>query len=92
MSEETNFKVTTLEEEWRQYRDACYPPHQIRLTALQESETRQAFFAGVLVALKVTTESATLLPEHLAQRNIENMNKEALTVCKQRSYYLKNQN
>jgi hypothetical protein len=43
--------VTTMTEEWRKYRDACYPQGA---SATQNRECHQAFFAGALCALKAT--------------------------------------
>jgi hypothetical protein len=47
--------MTTLEKEWVIYRDACYPPLSPDgpLSAIQERETRQAFFAGCFLILNV---------------------------------------
>jgi hypothetical protein len=79
----------TLEDQWKIYRDACYPPQNGKLDALQETETRQAFFAGCLVVLQLATESSQDMPEEQAYRHIMGLIKEAQTVCSQRCYEMK---
>lgn len=87
-----NIQPTTLEFQWREYRDACYPPNNGPLDKLQESETRQAFFAGCLIAIKVMIESSANMPEEQALQNISNFRTEAETVCRQRIYEMKGKN
>ena len=85
-------KVTTLEAQWIVYRDACYPPAKVKLDQFQESETRQAFYAGILLALKIAVESSVNLSEEAAFQNIKNLIDNAQTVCRERVYELKGQN
>ena len=83
---------TTLEYQWREYRDACYPPKNGHLNKLQESEIRQAFFAGCLIAVKVVMESSIEMTTEEAFINISNLRNEAETVCRQRIYEMKGRN
>ena len=85
-------KTTTLEDLWREYRDACYPPKNGKLDAQQEIETRQSFYAGCLIAIKVMLESSVGMTEEQAMRNINNLRNEAETVCRQRIYEMKQRN
>jgi hypothetical protein len=50
-------QIPTLQEEWRQYRDAVYPKGT---HAVQNRETHQAFFAGALVAFALAQKCAEL--------------------------------
>lgn len=85
-------KTTTLEDLWREYRDACYPPKNGKLDALQETETRQSFYAGCLIAIKVMLESSVGMTEEAAMQNINNLRNEAETVCRRRIYEMKQRN
>jgi hypothetical protein len=85
-------QLTTLEQQWIQYRDACYPPDKTKLDPLQESETRQAFYAGNLLALKIVVESSAYLSEEAAFQNIKNLIKNAQTVCREHIYEMKGRN
>ena len=84
--------MKTLEEEWKQYRDACYPPAEGKLPPLQESETRQAFFAGCLTGLVAVTNSAEGLSEDQAYKQIMGLLDEARAVCSERIYEMKGRN
>jgi hypothetical protein len=84
--------MTTLESQWLQYRDACYPPKNGKLELQQEIETRQAFFAGCLVVLKFAVESSQNLPEEQAFNQIVALINESQTVCSQRVYEMKGRN
>lgn len=84
--------MSDLESQWITYRNACYPPSKIKLNALQESETRQAFFAGCLVVLAFAVESSAKLEPEAAYQNICNLINEAQTVCRQRIYEIKGRN
>lgn len=90
MSTET--KQITVEGLWREYRDACYPPKNGKLDPLQETETRQAFYAGILTASKVLVESSSQMTEEEAMRNINTMINETLAVCRSRIYEMKGRN
>jgi len=50
----------TLQDEWQKYKQACYPQG---ITANQNRECHQAFFAGALVALQSVKTIANALPE-----------------------------
>lgn len=92
MNEAMETKVTTLEAQWQSYRDACYPPKNGKLDPLQETETRQAFYAGCLIAGKVILESSIHMTEEQACRNIQTLIEQALTVCRERVYEMKGRN
>jgi len=85
-------RTITLEDLWREYRDACYPPKNGPLDKLQETETRQSFYAGCLIAIKVMIESSVNMTEEQAMQNINNLRNEAETVCRQRIYEMKGRN
>lgn len=85
-------KQITVEGLWREYRDACYPPKNGKLDALQETETRQAFYAGILTASKVLVESSANMTEEEAMRNIKTMIDETQAVCRARIYEMKGRN
>lgn len=51
--------MTTMTDEWRAYRDACYPQG---MSATQNQECHQAFFAGALCAMTAMVK-ASKLPE-----------------------------
>lgn len=84
--------MNKLEDQWIIYRDACYPKHKGELSKHQETETRQAFFAGCLVVLEFATKTAQSLPEEQAYKQIMALINEAQTVCSQRVYQLKGSN
>lgn len=85
-------RTVTLETLWREYRDACYPAQNGKLDAMQETETRQSFYAGCLIAIKVMLESSVGMTEESAMQNISNLRNEAETVCRQRIYEMKGRN
>jgi hypothetical protein len=81
--------MKTLEDQWKTYRDACYPTG---VSKLQEVECRQSFFAGALVVLKLATDRAADLSEEDAFKSVGDLIREAQTVCKQRMYEMKGRN
>lgn len=85
-------RTVTLETLWCEYRDACYPPKNGKLDKLQETETRQSFYAGCLIAIKVMIESSVGLTEEQAMQNINNLRNEAETVFRQRIFEMKGRN
>jgi hypothetical protein len=85
-------KTTTLEAQWLEYRDACYPAKNGKLEAQQEIETRQSFYAGCLIAIKVMIESSVGMTEEAAMQNINNLRNEAEKTCRQRIYEMKARN
>jgi len=87
-----NTKKITIEGLWIEYRDACYPPKNGKLDPLQETETRQAFYAGILTAAKVVVESSAHMTEEEALRNIKTMIDETQAVCRSRIYEMKGRN
>jgi hypothetical protein len=76
----------TLEDQWRIYRNACYPAG---LPPLQETETRQAFFAGCLLVLEFSTTASQGLPDDQAYAFIMGLITEARTVCQLRIFEMK---
>lgn len=85
-------KTITVEGLWIEYRDACYPPKNGKLVPLQETETRQAFYAGILIAARVLIESSANMTEEEAARNIKNLIDETQAVCRNRIYEMKGRN
>jgi hypothetical protein len=85
-------KQITVEGLWREYRDACYPPKNGQLDTLQETETRQAFYAGMLITAKTLVESSVYMTEEQAARNIGTLIDEAQRVCRERIYEMKGRN
>lgn len=81
--------MKTLQDQWREYRDACYPSG---LPAAQNIECHQAFFAGALVVLKLATERAEGLTDEAAFKSVCSLIDEAQAVCRQRIYAGKNRN
>lgn len=59
MSGEAKPSVKSMTDEWRSYRDACYPQG---MSAIQNQECHQAFFAGALCAMTAMV-VASKLPE-----------------------------
>ena len=82
----------TLEEQWIQYRNACYPPKNGPISKLQETETRQAFFAGCLVAINVVADGIRNHAPVDAVKNIKALRAEADAVCRQRIYEMRERN
>lgn len=85
-------RTITVEGLWREYRDACYPPKNGKLDPLQETETRQAFYAGCLIAAKTLLESSVHMTEEQAMRNIQTLIDETQRVCRERIYEMKGRN
>ena len=63
-----------------------------RISKLQETETRQAFFAGCLVAINVVADGIRNHAPVDAVKNIKALRAEADAVCKQRIYEIKERN
>lgn len=84
--------MKTLEDQWRQYRDAVYPAKNWPLDKFQETETRQAYFAGCLTFMTFAMAASRDMSEGDAFRFIAGLQKEAETVCKQRIYEMKGRN
>lgn len=75
--------MKTLQDQWREYRDACYPQG---ISGAQNLECHQAFFAGALVVLKLAVERADGLSEEQAYKQIGDLIREAQEVCQRRIY------
>lgn len=81
--------MSALEKEWRLYRDACYADGPI--SAVQATETRQAFYAGCLVMLHLVLQRSRL-PEDEANREIGKLMAETRAVCRERMKQMKDRN
>lgn len=69
--------MKTLQDHWRVYRDKAYPNV---MTANQNRQLHQTFFAGAWVALLEAQRLADL-PEDTAVANLHSMIVEAETIC-----------
>lgn len=81
-----------LEREWIKYRNACYPTG---CTKLQESECRQAFFAGIVTLFNLMDRAITQFPEEddpTVARLMDKLRTEAHGVCHERSLELGSRN
>jgi hypothetical protein len=76
--------MTTLQSEWRTYRDKAYPKG---VNAIQNQECHQAFFAGAAVALGNMSTLAEL-PEDEAVVELQKLFTEAMSVLQLRSQHL----
>lgn len=81
--------MKTLQDQWREYRDACYPTG---IPAEQNRECHQAFFAGALVVLKLAVERSYGLSDEDAYKSVGALIREAQEVCEQRVYAVKVRN
>lgn len=70
--------IRTLADEWRGYRDKVYPHG---MGADQNKELHMAFFAGALVALKLSIEETADLPTEKAVPQIAALINEAKATC-----------
>lgn len=61
-----------IEQEWNRYKKACYPNG---CHSVQEIETRQAFYAGLLVAFNAVKELSEVEPEEEAMRQMAMLEK-----------------
>lgn len=78
--------MKTLQEEWKNYRDHCYPGG---IPALQSQECHQAFFAGASVILGFLDDMGKL-PTKEAVAGLEKLCSEAASVLEARANVLKN--
>lgn len=67
--------ITTLQEEWRKYRDAIYPDG---ISGVQNRETHQAFFAGAFIMGKAMM-LASVMPEAQAVAFLDSLVNESET-------------
>lgn len=72
--------MNTINDEWLNYRKMVYPG--VELPAEQSRELHMAFFAGALMALKLTVEEAGQLPVELAHEEIVKLINEAKERCR----------
>ena len=80
--------MKTLQEQWREYRDACYPQP---LSAIQNRETHQAFIAGAFSAKCAVTEISTM-PEAQAKAALQKYYREIDELLASIAHLLKNRN
>lgn len=73
--------MTTLQEQWKIYRDAVY---RNGMTADQNREAHAAFFAGALTTLKLAIEDTSELAPEDAQKQILALITEAKATCQSR--------
>lgn len=73
-------KDNAIEKEWLRYRTACFPDGKV--SPVQDRETRQAFFAGALVACGLMTDVAKL-PDEDAEKALVRLMKDAVGGCKE---------
>lgn len=78
--------MKTLQEEWKNYRDHCYPGG---ITGVQSQECHQAFFAGASVVLAFMQDIGKL-PTKEAVAGLGKMCVEAASVLEARANVLKN--
>jgi hypothetical protein len=76
--------MSTLTEEWKKYFAACHPPSQGEIPMLQEIETRQAFFAGALIAMNLIIKTGDLSDQD-AESELEKMFAEAIEINSHRA-------
>lgn len=78
--------MTTLQESWKQYRNACYPPD---MPADQNRECHQAFMAGAFTALtEWIVISRQIEDEDLAAKELGKLLAEAEQWCRLRAHAL----
>lgn len=80
--------MKTLQEEWRSYRDACYPNGT---NARQNKEVHQAFFSGAFV-LAILLDAVAELPEEEACVELKKLKDEIKQVLAARISTLKARN
>jgi hypothetical protein len=80
--------IKTMQQWWREYRDACYPKG---LSAIQNRECHQAFFAGALCAIN-SMNALSELPEDNAVAELSKLTAECVEICQARAFVLKTQN
>ena len=68
----------TLQDKWREYRDACYPDG---ISGIQNREIHQAFFAGALIAFTTTDNNSKGLSDEEGAVQLGKLVREALEVC-----------
>lgn len=76
--------MKTLAQEWTEYSIACYPEGA---SVMQAMETRQAFFAGALVALQTMTVEVAALPTQDAEKCLAALVHEATETCRQNAQW-----
>ena len=81
--------MKTLQDDWKIYRDACYPKG---CSAIQNKECHQAFFAGALMALNASVALSVGTDEEQAAKAFGLLIKEAEQVLMDRGSQLKRKN
>jgi hypothetical protein len=80
--------IATMQEEWRNYRDAVYPKG---IDGVQNRETHQAFFAGAFSAITAMNKLSEL-PEDQAMAALAKLQREVIEICEARMNTLKARN
>lgn len=80
--------MKSFQDQWREYRDRVYPEG---LSAIQNRECHQAFFAGALVALYNCMALADL-KDDMAEKKLCSILGEVEAVCKARAQTLQDRN
>lgn len=81
--------MSTLQDQFVIYRDACYPPASGKLSEVQEAETHQAFFAGALTTLDLITKASEKMPEDEAAKFLSTLATEIMDATAKRIIKLK---
>lgn len=81
--------MKTMQDEWRSYRDSCYTKG---LPAMQNKEVHQAFFAGALTFLKITTDEIAALPDDEAVVEYAKLQREIKEIVQARIKTLEGRN
>ena len=83
--------MTTLQDEWREYRDKVYPNGT---NAIQNKECHQAFFAGAMMAFKAMNLAAESNNEAEADavKMLESLEAEAFQVLSYSAFNARNRN
>lgn len=74
--------MRTMQDQWKQYRDACYPQG---IEGTQNRECHQAFFAGALIAFETMKAIASgIKDEDEAAKAVGKLADEVAQVCRYR--------
>jgi hypothetical protein len=73
--------IKTMQEEWRNYRDKMYPNG---ITAIQNIECHQAFFAGSALTLEKLNNFIDL-PDGQAERALADLTREVMAILEARA-------
>jgi hypothetical protein len=71
--------MKTLQMEWNEYRNKCYPPN---IGAIQNKELHQSFFAGALCMMILMEQLSKIEPKEQQDREFVKLRNEAVERCK----------